>query len=116
LVQNILKKDISFPPFVSKELKSLIQALTNKDRTKRIGYAEGAAEIYRQPWLANARIINIKLPDELPFENIYLKQQIHDLEQGPRCLAEEYTQFEYTVDSCELYRKFANFSFSAKWT
>ena len=59
-------------------------------------------------------MLSIKLPDELPFENLYLKQMVQGMEEGPRCLAEEYTQFEYTVDSSELYRKFANFSFYGK--
>ena len=57
------------------------------------------AEMRKHPWLVNSKIVGLKLPDELPFENLYLKQKVTDMEQGPRCLAEEYTSFEYTLST-----------------
>ena len=53
MMQNIVEQRIEMKPYFSVEAKSMLQALLERDPTKRLGYGEeDATEIKRHPFFA----------------------------------------------------------------
>ncbi len=110
----ILHKEITFPQNrLSKSAKNLILQLTDKDKSKRLGFSQGFIEIISHPWFSNINIESIRrksikaplLPNiyEKNFDNEFSKKNFKTIDEV--CSEKEDEKFG-------LFDKFANFSFS----
>ena len=50
LYRNILREELCFPPFVSSEAQSIIQALLHRDHRHRLGSKRGMEEVKQHPF------------------------------------------------------------------
>ena len=61
MYNNILKEELHFPEGIplSKELKSLLNALLEKNPEERIGFKHGIKEILSHPWCTQIKIMDV---------------------------------------------------------
>lgn len=87
LQKTILSQKLRLPGFLSQHAHSLLKALLNKDAAKRLGSAEGAAELRRHPFF---KPINWKALEERRVPSPFRPA----IQNGQRCTSnfdEEYT-------------------------